>query len=419
MMHEAYSEHLPLEFFEDKELASGDAMRTGRESYIPIRKDELVRHLSSDTDLSAEERHDFSSFCRVVEVYLHAEFRRRLDAVKSAYAVFDPDADTKSMSPISSTEQDALAPEAFDRIVELLERANFRRLSTMEIENAVEAASEWGLRLDVDFKAFERLLVYARGDVIGRRIRRRWTRLYRPEEVDVPIYQRLVVVFRLSRFDSEVYADKSKIYLKLFKNIPKIDVDMLLPGTQVRMSLFDRVQIFLPTVTGLGIALFKIFKGAVILAVAGLYGFIALLGFVGGTLGYAFRSFVGYMRTKDRYQLSLTRSLYFQNLATNSGVLFRLLDEAEDQELREVLLAYFLLWRKAGERGLSSEHLDREAEAYLFRATRINVDFEVTDALRKLATMGLIQSLPTGHWVALSPAIAISQLRELTAKKKR
>src|SRR5437868_3174186 len=53
-----------------------------------------------------------------------------------------------------------------------------------------------------------------------------------------------------------------------------------------------------------------------------------------------------------------TRSLYFQTLDSNAGVLMRLLDEAEEQECRETLLAYFCLWKYAPAQGWTAAHLD-------------------------------------------------------------
>jgi hypothetical protein len=52
------------------------------------------------------------------------------------------------------------------------------------------------------------------------------------------------------------------------------------------------------------------------------------------------RSVLGYLQTKDKYRLVLTRRLYYQNLDNNAGVFFRVLDEAEEQEFREAILAY-------------------------------------------------------------------------------
>ena len=82
------------------------------------------------------------------------------------------------------------------------------------------------------------------GDVIGTRFRRPLAICMRSEAVEVPIYQRLVVIFHL-RPDRKLskYLDTQDVYIKLFKDIPKADLDMLLPGTQVKMSLFDRVRI--------------------------------------------------------------------------------------------------------------------------------------------------------------------------------
>ena len=71
----------------------------------------------------------------------------------------------------------------------------------------------------------------------------------------------------------------------------------------------------------------------------GIYGLFAFVVLVGGTLGYGVKSFFGYLRTKDKYQLHLTRHLYYQNLGNNKGVLFRMIHDAEEQEFREAILA--------------------------------------------------------------------------------
>jgi hypothetical protein len=267
------------------------------------------------------------------------------------------------------------------------------------------------VNLDVDFDVFDQLEVFARGDILGRRSRRRLKNFYRLEEVDVPTYQRLIVAFRPrdhKKLGGQV--DTQAVCLKIFKNIPKVDLEMLLPGTSVKMTLVDRGRILLPAAAGVAVTIYKIVKGAFVLAFAGLYGVLASLGLVGGTIGYGIKSFLGYLRAKDKYQLNLTRSLYYQNLDNNGGVLYRLLDEAEEQEFREAVLAYFLLWRQAGSSGWPQARLDRESEAYLYRATGIDVDFEVEDALRKLERLKLVETLPDGRLRAVPPDEALVRL---------
>jgi hypothetical protein len=131
---------------------------------------------------------------------------------------------------------------------------------------------------------------------------------------------------------------------------------------------------------------------------------------VGGTIGYGMRSFYGYLQTKQKYQLSLTQSLYYQNLDNNSGVLCRLLDEAEEQECREAMLAYFFLWRQAGEAGWTRGQLDDAIELFLRNSSRVQVDFEVSDALDKLKRLRLIECMPDGRMRAVPIDVALRAL---------
>ncbi|MCG8584142.1 MAG: DUF3754 domain-containing protein, partial [Pirellulales bacterium] len=285
-----------------------------REHFIPIRKSELVRLLTEKLESSSHASDEFQQLCRLLESTFHFEYHARLEELKDDYAAFDPDADTDTLGEMSVAEINERAGAFFDKFVDLVERANYRRLEFEEIEQALETRSAWGLNLDVDFEVFDRLEVFVRGDIKSQRTRRRLLNFYRVEGVEVAIFQRLIVVFRPQdhrRFDKRISADT--VYLKIFKDIPQADLEMLLPGTRVKMTLLDRGRIILPAVSGVGMTIYKIAKGAMVLAFAGVYGLLAFLGLVGGTVGYGVKSFFGYLRAKDKYQLSLTRSLYYQN----------------------------------------------------------------------------------------------------------
>lgn len=365
----------------------------GREHFIPIRKIDLVAGLVKQGQLDSDSQERFSEFVRLFEAILHYEYHHRLESLKDLYSGFNPDADTRTPEKTceAATRQKCCVL-FFQELDELLQSANYKQLSQEEIDQAVGAASHWGVRLKVNFEIFEHLVVYARGDVMGSRVLRRLWNWNRPEEVEVRIYQKLVVVFRLR--DQSVLDerdDSETIYIKLFKNIPKQDVDMLLPGTSVRMTWIDQGKIFLPTISGVVISIVKLTKAFAMLAVAGVYGMLVFLGLVGGTIGYGVKSFFGYLRTKDKYQLNLTRSLYYQNLDNNAGVLFRLLDEAEEQEFREAVLGYWLLWREAPDEGWTRQDLDRRAESFLRDHFDVDVDFEIEDVEAKLTRYGLIQ----------------------------
>jgi hypothetical protein len=387
------------------------AVHWAREKYIPIRAADLIGRLAGEPSLAEIDRNAFRQLCRLLMATFHYEFHEKLEELKEAYAAFDPDTDSLVDHPLSSTERQRRADELFDKFGWLLERANFVRLTPGDIKQALTAASDWGLRLSIDLDMFDRLEVYSRGDVLSRKTRRRWQNLYRPEIVDVPIYQRLVVIFRLNSYRTiDGHLNGETVHIKIFKNIPKVDLEMLLPGSRVKMTLLDQSRILLPTVSGVAMTGWKLFQGAIVVAVTGVYGLLTYLGLIAVTLGYGVKSFFGYLRTQQKYQLSLTRNLYYQNLDNNAGVLFRLLDEAEEQECREAILAYFFLWHFAGETGWSSDRLDSQIEAFIKSETKVAVDFEVGDALEKLKRLGLIEATVGGLLRALPIKEALKRL---------
>ncbi len=368
-----------------------------REHFIPVRKTDLRCLLAEQSDLSDEERAQFLELAKLLEATFHYEYHARLEELKDAYAPFDPDSDTHPCRPLDESERDGRAADLFDRLVEMLERCNFQRLSRADIEAAMNTVSDWGVNLDVNFDVFDRLEVFARGDAIGRRSRRRWRNWYRLEEVEIPIYRRLVLIFRLADHQAMENAAPDAVYIKIFKNIHKQDLEMLLPGTSVKMTLVDRTKIAFPTISGLGMSAYKatqiglfgkLLKGGVMAAVT----VIATL------IGYAVKSFLSYITTKNKYQLNLTRSLYFQNLDNNAGALARLTDEAEDQECCEALLAWFLLWRYARPEGWTDAELDRRAEEFIRQHTGVEIDFHHNDALATLRRLRLVERTEGGRW---------------------
>ena len=121
---------------------------------------------------------------------------------------------------------------------------------------------------------------------------------------------------------------------------------------------------------------------------------------LGAFIGYLVKSVLAYYRTKDKYQFDLTRSLYLKNLDNNSGVLYRILNEAQQQELCETIIGYAMLWKASPKRGLKEQPLDEVAEKFLFNQTQIDVDFDLHDALGKLARLGLADVDADGYWTA-------------------
>ncbi len=79
----------------------------------------------------------------------------------------------------------------------------------------------------------------------------------------------------------------------------------------------------------------------------------------------------------------------------NAGVIYRLLDDAEESECKESLLAYYFLL--AAQQPLSAQELDQRIEVWFSQRWQYQLDFDIDDALQKLAMLNLAY-LDGGYW---------------------
>jgi hypothetical protein len=388
-------------------MGDADACR----HFIPLARGELTALLCADPDVPEPEREAFRALCDLVGATYHFEYSRRFQGLMADYTTFDPDTDDTALLRLSAGERQARRNRLYRDIAWLLERAGFRHLSRGELEPVLDRASDWGVRVDVDFSAFEHAALFARGEGWQRRVRRRLRTLYREEETEVPVHRRLVIMLKLRdhpRLPTPV--DTENVFLKLFKEIPKLDVTMLLPGSRVRIRPADRGRIGLSLLGGLGLAVYKFlselmdFMQTLFLTPSAAWGLAA------AGIGYTYRSFYGYVHTKQRYHLALTKSLYFQNLDNNAGVLTRLIDEAEEQDWLATVLGYYCLWRHGSPEGRTADDLDTLIELYLDRSADVQVACEPGQALAKLKRLQLAEEVSAGRYRAAPLPQALAAL---------
>jgi hypothetical protein len=369
-----------------------------REQYIPIRAADLVGYLCAETGplgdalLPPDKQEQFRRFAEVVSSHVHAAYKAEIVRLKNAYAEFDPDADPKPLHPLTGEARDRALSDLFDTLCRLMSRANYVRLARDQMEQIMAGASAWGVDMDVAWDAFDKVEVFYRGKGTTVRQRRGLLKFWRKYSVEVPTFARAAVVFKTRphpRLDDDT--DHTGVYMKLFKHTPQIDIEMLLPGGRVRMPKFDRLKITGSLASSGGYVLWKLsafpiaslLGGFALNTLVALYTPLALLG------GYAYKTWYTFNSTRQTYLHQLQQSLFYQNLANNGSVLFRALDEAEEQEIREVLLAYYFLWKYGGTHGWGSAELDFYIEKDLKKRLPAEVNFEIVDALDKLTRAGL------------------------------
>ena len=348
---------------------------------------------------------DFRQLGHMLDQVFHFEFHRVIEALKNAYADSDPDADTRRPEFLDSR-FDGSFVELLDG---LLEKANYERITQADLNRALSESSLFKISLHVDFDDFSEVSLFARGESIRNETVSSWFGL-RKTTIEFVNYERVVVYLRI-RDDFEhskhdfANCRAGATLLKLFRNVPKADLEMLFPNTRVRMRLIDKLLIGIPALVSGGIVL-TTKLGASLVLLGSLLGYwfgvsnqpaeinqasiMALFAGAAALGGYLWKQFSNFKNRKLRFMETLTRNLYFKNLDNNAGVFHRLANDAEEEESKEAILAYYFLL--TSEAALSKKELDQKIERWFDSRWNCVIDFEIDDALDKLLALGLVET---------------------------
>jgi hypothetical protein len=373
--------------------------------FIPFRRADIVEMCLRDDSLG-ETQNEFRQLAHMLAQIFHFEFHGVLEALKDSYADLDPDVDTRRVE-IDSAPEPETGPFV-DLLDGLLEKANYERISEAELNQALTESSLFKIRLHIDFADFAEVSLFARGQSMRSETVPIWFGL-RSRRIEFVNYDRVVVYLKI-RDDYQTtvlehsHCRAGATLLKLFRNVPRADLEMLFPNTSVRMRMIDKLFIGVPALVSGGIVL-STKLGASLVLLGSLFGFwlglhdqptelnqarvMILLAGAAALVGYLWKQFNSFKNRKIRFMQALTQNLYFRNLDNNAGVFHRLVNDAEDEEAKEALLAYYFLLLSPIP--LAKDELDRRIEAWFELNWDCCIDFEIEDALQKLCRLGLVE----------------------------
>lgn len=379
--------------------------------FIPYRRADIVRMCLDEGRLDAAGVEKFESGRRKIESHFQLEFHHIRQRLKDDYAPLDPDADTRLIEHYRDASASANLATTIGAV---LDRANYEKVTERQLKRAFRTASLFQVRLYVDLNDFEEVLLYTRGATQREEEVSQLFGLWR-RRVTFTNFDRVALYFRFAEhIDTESTlggCQPGSTMLKLFQNVPAADLEMLFPNTRIGMRLVDKLLIGVPAVVSGGIVL-TTKLGTTLVLLGSLIGFwvgvssdpvtldktalAALAAGIGALVGYLWKQFKNFRNRKLRYTQALTENLYFKLLDNNAGVIYRILDEAEESECKESLIAYYFLL--AGGAPLTAAELDRLVEEWFAERWQCRVDFEIDDALGKLDQLSLARN-DGGSWV--------------------
>jgi hypothetical protein len=338
--------------------------------FIPVSTQQLVQKIST---LGLHQKQ--MDVILQLQQILSFEFYLKLQQLKQDYQPFNPDGE---FPPADTSTADSNS--SIEAIRKLLVNANFTELDQQQIEYALEKISPYGLKIEINFDAFERVALFYRGKSSKTFELRDWKKLYlKKKSISMISYHRLFLLIQYREQEQ-----KPGIHLKLFKEILRPDLEMLFPESRVRMKVFDKMKLILTGGGGTAGGLFATI-GKLSAAVTPWTIAIAL----GGFAMLLWRQISKVFIQRTQYMMTLAQNLYFHNMDNNLGAITYLIDLARQEEIKETILAYALLCQGPVE---SSAQLDNQCEQWFLEQFDIQIDFDVSDAINKLQRFDLLQS---------------------------
>ncbi|XP_048502324.1 uncharacterized protein LOC104897658 isoform X5 [Beta vulgaris subsp. vulgaris] len=411
-----------------------EIIQLDRESVIPILKPRLIQGLTQLIENKLE-REEFLTFCKRVEYTIRAWYHVQFEEMMQLHTLFEPVVGAKKLEErdLSEDEIDELEQKFLVHLFQMMSKSNFKIVSNQEIEVAASGKYCLNLPIKVDESKLDSTLLrryfskhpqdhlpyFADQYIIFRRgfgldqmtayfiqwkidalISRAWQGFLRltglrrffsrrrraryvgnqEQQVDIdsedeedgdddgdehdlfieririqnmnlsirqlisqttiqePTFEKIIIIYRLlpkeadgsKKADGSKEADSRAIYVKHFKNIPMADMEIvLLPLDWFQKNL-------------------------------------------------------------SAYQSLITRSMYEKQLDSGRGTLLHLCDDVIHQEVKEVIVAFFVLM-KYGK--FTRQDLDRKCEELILEQYTENCNFDVDDAIHKLEKLGIVHKV--------------------------
>ncbi|CAM8985132.1 unnamed protein product [Rhodiola kirilowii] len=209
--------------------------------------------------------------------------------------------------------------------------------------------------------------------------------LFSKNTIQEPTFDRMIVVYRRA-------GDKTKtergIFVKHFKNIPMADMEIVLPEKKnPGLTPMDWVKFLASAVIGL-VALVSSLE----MPQADLWVIIAVISAV---VGYCAKTYFTFQANMAAYQNLITQSMYDKQLDSGRGTLLHLCDDVIQQEVKEVIISFFILM----EQGKSTrQDLDSQCEELIKEEFGESCNFDVDDAVEKLEKLGIVSRDTLGRY---------------------
>ncbi|CAF1154047.1 unnamed protein product [Rotaria sordida] len=411
-----------LSFFPSKKTnvsSSGD-ITTTREHFIPLTRPSLIRLIATDTLLvdNDDDRLVFHQLCEGFDSAVVQRYHPILNELKNLFNPLNPDNETIDHY-ISS--RDRLDNEYWllQKIDDLLHRSNFIELPrNILVEKFIvkENLSLSNVNIKINGHDYDVLKFWILGhEQIPIEQLSRWKKLFRKSySLKTNDYlKRVILAVRLKGQD--------RLYLKAFRDIPLENLPQLLPIGKLQIGQFEQRLIWFTFFIATSTAVTHLITTMANFQIPGL-----IIGGSSLTLFLILWSLRSSYKSKINSLSNMNRLLFYKNIASNKQLLAMIIDRAEDELSKEVLIAYMItLWRQKQNAEVTTKTLELEIESWIRMKTNANISFKSDQAVEFLRKLGILlpeDPLQPGrlHVIPFKQAVGIlpKVSRELSEKNE-
>ncbi|MEM8852806.1 MAG: DUF3754 domain-containing protein, partial [Pseudomonadota bacterium] len=369
--------------------------------FIPLTRQAVISDLCQDPGRKGDQD-AFARLALLLQAHRNRHYRKLATEMRQCYLPFSPDRDTVRVLSFSPEEMKVMEGRLSRLVTGVLNKANYTRLTADDLNEILNGSTPYSLQIEVDLAEYDEIQVF------GREVYYKTHTVRRPEtgyllkaRYDVRFYRRLFVFLKLKSEEDRAKEiaeaqdiDEAKalkkvrrnrkqlpeatsaayIYIKVFKDMPEHDMQILFPLRTVQFRPFDKIKF---AATAGGGTLFGIFTttGKVLAATNPFAAVGALVGFI----GLIARQITTFFNQRNRYMMELAQKLFFHNLANNRAALTLLLDRAEEEDVKEELIALYILSGETVPVAQLPDH-KRRIDAMIEERYDLVVDFELADA---------------------------------------
>lgn len=224
---------------------------------------------------------------------------------------------------------------------------------------------------------------------VWRQLRAAFSVLFSRSTLQEPAFKELVLLYTapVDQTGNEKSYSLPTLQLKIYKMIPIPDLKVIFPNKKLSFRILDTVRLDIATILGL-LAFFinHRFEDFFVSISAFMLDVIAF----GALIVFITRAVLGYKQTWDRYELLVNRTLYEKTLASGFGTIHFLVDASEQQQFKEVILAYALLLQVENNQVGSRKRIADLCEHFLYSKFKEQIEMPIDKAMETLLRLGLV-----------------------------